>query len=150
MDTYSSYAFGFLQTNKKPEGAVAVLHNDALPFYKRLKLSVENILTDNGTEFKGTDLPPFQIYLELNDIRHRTSRVRRPQTNGFIERFNRTVLDEFFRLAFRQKFYETLEALQTDLDVWLKFYNTERPHQGYRNMGRKPIETIMQFVRNDA
>lgn len=150
VDTYSSYAFGFLHTNKKPEGAVAVLHNDALPFYKKLKLKVENILTDNGTEFKGTDLHPFQIYLELNDIAHRTSRVRRPQTNGFIERFNRTVLDEFFRLAFRQKFYETLDALQTDLDVWLKFYNTARPHQGYRNMGRKPIETVMQFVRNDA
>lgn len=150
VDTYSSYAFGFLHTNKKPEGAVAVLHNDALPFYKKLKLKVENILTDNGTEFKGTDLHPFQIYLELNDISHRTSRVRRPQTNGFIERFNRTVLDEFFRLAFRQKFYETLDALQTDLDAWLKFYNTERPHQGYRNMGRKPIETVMQFVRNDA
>lgn len=150
VDTCSSYAFGFLHTSKRPEGAVAVLHNEVLPFYKKLKIEVTNILTDNGTEFKGTDLHPYQVYLELNDIAHRTSRVRRPQTNGFIERFNRTVLDEFFRLAFRQKLYETLDALQTDLDAWLKFYNTERPHQGYRNMGRKPIETIMQYVGNET
>lgn len=150
VDTYSSYAFGFLQTNKKPEGAVAVLHNEALPFYECLGLPVENVLTDNGTEFKGTDLHPFQVYLEFNDIRHRTTRVRRPQTNGFIERFNRTVLDEFFRVAFRQKFYESVAQLQTDLDKWLKFYNTERPHQGYRNMGRKPIETVMMFVQKET
>jgi len=150
VDTFSSHAFGFLHTNKKPEGAVAVVHNDVLPFYENFGLKVENILTDNGTEFKGTDLHPYEMYLELNDIGHRTSRVRRPQTNGFIERFNRTVLDEFFRLAFRKKLYETVDALQKDLDVWLKFYNTERPHQGYRNMGRKPIETIMLFVQKET
>lgn len=147
VDSFSSYAFGFLHTTKKPEAAVAVVHNDVLPFYKKHSLKVENILTDNGTEFKGTDLHPYEVYLELNDVRHRTSRVRRPQTNGFIERFNRTVLDEFFRVAFRQKLYESVEALQADLDKWLAFYNTERPHQGYRNMGRKPVETINKFVQ---
>jgi hypothetical protein len=44
--------------NKKPEGAVAVLHNEALPFYEKHGNTLENILTDNGTEFKGTDLHP--------------------------------------------------------------------------------------------
>lgn len=147
VDTCSSYAFGFLHTNKKPEAAVAVLHNDVLPFYKKHKLVIENVLTDNGTEFKGTDLHPYEVYLELNDIHHRTSRVRRPQTNGFIERFNRTVLDEFFRLAFRQKAFGSVAELQKDLDAWLKFYNTQRPHQGYRNMGRKPLETIEKYIQ---
>lgn len=146
VDTFSSHAFGFLHTNKKPEAAVAVLHNDVLPFYKKLKIKVENVLTDNGTEFKGTDLHPYEVYLELNDINHRLARIRRPQTNGFIERFNRTVLDEFFRLAFRQKAFASVADLQHDLDKWLKFYNTERPHQGYRNMGRKPIETINNYI----
>ncbi len=149
VDTCSSHAFGFLHTNKKPEAAVAVVHNDVLPFYKKLGLKVENILTDNGTEFKGTDLHPFEVYLELNDIKHRTSRIRRPQTNGFIERFNRTVLDEFFRVVFREKAFESVADLQNDLDKWLAFYNTERPHQGYRNMGRTPIETIKKFMLED-
>ena len=75
--------------------------------------------------------------------------MRRPQTNGFIERFKRTVLDEFFRIKFRQKLYETVEDLQEDLDKWLHFYNNQRPHQGYRNMGRKPIQTVLKFVNKE-
>ena len=150
VDTYSSFAFGFLHTSKQPEAAVAVLHNNALPFYEELGLEVTAVITDNGREFCGKDTHPYELYLSLNDIEHRTTRVRRPQTNGFVERFNRTVLDEFFRTAFRTKFYESVEALQTDLDLWLKHYNTERPHQGYRNMGRRPMDTVQLFVKKLA
>jgi transposase InsO family protein len=154
VDTYGSYAFGFLHTTKQPEAAVAVVHNDVLPFYKEKGLPVDAILTDNGREFCGKDTHPYELYLELNDIEHRKTQVRRPQTNGFVERFNRTVLDEFFRIAFRTKLYESVEALQVDLDAWLVHYNTERPHQGYRNQGRRPIETIELFsaqgVRNES
>jgi transposase InsO family protein len=142
VDTFGSYAFGFLHTSKQPEAAVAVLHNDVLPFYQDRGLAVTAVLTDNGREFCGTDRHPFELYLALNDIEHRRTKVRHPQTNGFIERFNRTVLDEFFRSAFRTTFYESVEALQADLDAWLVHYNTERPHQGYRNLGRRPIDTI--------
>ena len=148
VDTYSSHAFGFLHVSKQPEAAVAVLHNQALPFYQERELVVEAVLTDNGREFCGKDTHPYELYLELNDIQHRTSRVRRPQTNGFVERFNRTALDEFFRQAFRQNFYESVEELQGDLDRWLEHYNTERPHQGYRNMGRRPIDTINQYLES--
>jgi hypothetical protein len=84
---------------------------------------------------------PYQIFLEFNDIKHRRTKVARPRTNGFVERFNRTVLDEFFRETFRDKFYSSVEELQKDLDQWLHLYNYERPHRGYRNMGRRPIET---------
>ena len=62
------------------------------------------------------------MFLELNDIEHCRAKVQTPRTNGFIERFNRTVLDEFFRIAFRKKYYERLEALQADLDAWLVHY----------------------------
>lgn len=150
VDTYGSYAFGFLHTTKQPEAAVAVVHNDVLPFYREKELPVEAVITDNGREFCGKDSHPYELYLELNDIEHRRTQVRRPQTNGFVERFNRTVLDEFFRVAFRKKFYESVEALQEDLDAWLIHYNTERPHQGYRNMGRRPIDTITLFLSNDV
>lgn len=147
VDTYSSLAFGFLFVNKRPEAAVALLHNYVLPFYKKYKVKIKTILTDNGTEFKGTDSHPYQIYLHLNDIEHRTTKVRSPKTNGFIERFNRTVLDEFFRIQFRTNHFETVEQLQSELDKWLQFYNYERPHQGYRNMGKKPFETFVKFVK---
>ena len=65
-----------------------------------------------------------------------------------MERFNGTVLDEFFRAAFRTRSYETLEDLQADLDEWLVHYNTERLHQGYRNIGRRPIDTINEYLAN--
>lgn len=146
VDTYSSFAFGFLHVSKQPEAAVAVLHNEALAFYSERGLKVENVLTDNGREFCGGEGHPYQIYLALNEVRHRTTKVRHPQTNGFVERFNRTALDEFFRKAFREKLYESVEALQQDLDEWLTYYNRERPHQGYRNMGRRPIDGIEVYL----
>jgi transposase InsO family protein len=143
IDTYGSFAFGKLYTSKLPETAADVLYDRVLPFYESQGLTVENILTDNGREYCGRPMiHPYQIFLELNDIEHRRTKVARPRTNGFVERFNRTVLDEFFRETFHDKFYASVEELQGDLDKWLNYYNYERTHRGYRNMGRRPIETI--------
>ena len=149
VDTYNSFAFGFLHIGKLPECAVAIMHNDVLPFYQEKGLKVEAVLTDNGREFCGReDRHPYELYLALNEIEHRRTRVRRPFTNGFVERFNRTLLDEFLRKAFREKFYESVEALQEDLDAWLKHYNYERPHRGYRNMGKRPVDSLKEYLKN--
>jgi transposase InsO family protein len=148
VDTYSSYAFGFLHVSKQPEAAVAVLHNEALAFYLEKGLEVRSVLTNNGKEFCGSEGHPYRLYLQLNDIEQRNSKVGRPQTNGFVERFNRTALDEFFREAFRKKLYESVEALQRDLDEWLDHYNRERLHQCYRNIGRRPIERIEEYLQD--
>jgi transposase InsO family protein len=158
VDTYGSFAFGKLYTSKLPETAVDVLYDRVLPFYESQGVKVENILTDNGREYCGRAMiHPYQIFLDFNDIEHRRTKVARPRTNGFVERFNRTVLDEFFRETFREKFYTSVEELQEDLDKWLHYYNYERPHRGYRNMGRRPIETIEagknvkeQLIKNAA
>jgi transposase InsO family protein len=146
VDTFGSYAFGFLYTSKQPEAAVAVLHNDVLPFYQAHDIPIEKILTDNGREFCGTDSHPYELYLQLNEIKHKRTKVARPQTNGFVERFHRTVLDEFFRIAFRTKFYDSVDTLQADLDAWFIEYNTQRPHQGYRNRGRRPMDVIQDYL----
>lgn len=89
------------------------------------------------------------MFLELNDIEHCRTKVRTPKTTRFIERFNRTVLDKFFRIAFRKKVYESVEALQEDQDAWLVHYNTERPHRGYRNKSRTPMATVQLFIKNE-
>jgi len=146
VDTYGSYAFGFLHITKLPACSVAVLHNDALPFYREKGITVNAVLTDNGREYCGTEAHPYEVYLALNDIEHRKTKVRRPQTNGFVERFNRTALDEFFRTAFRERFYDTVDQLQADLDAWLDHYNNERPHRGYRNMGKRPTDTVTEYL----
>lgn len=136
VDTYVSFAFGYLHTGKLPDQAALVLHNDVLPFYRQQGIKVAAILTDNGREYYGRATSHhYEIYLELNDIEHRRTKPASPQTNGFVERFNRTVVDEFF-LTFREKFYPDSPSLQKDLDGWLKHYNDQRPHQGYRNSGQ--------------
>jgi transposase InsO family protein len=48
--------------------------------------------------------------------------------NGICERFHRTVLDEFYRIAFRKKIYHTIDELQADLDAWLVEYNRASEH----------------------
>lgn len=150
VDSFSFCAFGFLHISKQPEATVAVLHNHALPFYEKRDLSAKAILTDNGREFCGADAHPCELYIELNGIEHRRTKVKTPKTNGFVVRFNGTVLDEFFCLKIRETFYDSVEILQDDLDDWLIHYNTERPHLGYRKLGNRPIATINLFISYES
>lgn len=96
---------------------MAVLHNDVLPFYEKLDLPVGAVLTDNGREFCGTERHPYELYLALNDIEHRKTRVGTPRTNGFVERFHGTALEEFFRPAMHAKLFASVDALQAELDA---------------------------------
>ena len=61
---------------------MAVLHNDVLPFCRDLDLPVKAVLTDNGREFCGTERHPCELYLDLNGIEHRRTKVKSPKTNG--------------------------------------------------------------------
>jgi transposase InsO family protein len=143
VDTYSSFAFAKLYTSKIAITAADMMNDRVLPFFLREGIAINAVLTDNGKEFRGKpEDHAYELFLALNDIEHRFTKVGTPRTNGFVERFNRTVLDEFFREAFRKKFYGSVEELQKDLDKWTDHYNGERPHRGYRNQGRKPYETF--------
>jgi hypothetical protein len=66
--------------------------------------------------------------------------------NGICERFHRTVLDEFYRVAFRKKIYRTIDELQTDLDAWIAEYNEHRPHQGRWCFGKTPMQTFLDAL----
>jgi hypothetical protein len=65
VHTCGSYAFDFLHVSKQPEAAVAVLHNDVLPFHRSLDLPAKAILTDNGRKFCGTENHPCELCLDL-------------------------------------------------------------------------------------
>jgi len=86
----------------------------------------------------------YQLFLALNDIEHTRTKANHPQTNGICERLNRTIQDEFYRVAFRKKLYRTIEELQVDLDAWLVRYNTERTNQGKHCKGRTPMQTFLE------
>ena len=67
-----------------------------------------------------------------------------------LERLDPLVFLDVLRVAMREKVYASVQALQADLDAWLIHDNTERPHLGYRNQGRRPIATSRHFVSQDG
>lgn len=148
VDTFGSYAFACLATERNAQRAAELFFGHIQPFYEAHELKLGSILTDNGTEFCGNEEHPFEQILFKLGVKHRTTRVARPQTNGFVERFHRTILEEFFRVRLREVAYADLEALEVDLQIWLVHYNTERPHLGYRNNGRTPYETVLKYLEN--
>lgn len=144
IDTYSKVGFAKLYTMKTPITAADILNDRVLPFFEQHGMGMLRILTDRGTEYCGkADSHDYQLYLALNDIDHTRTKTQSPQTNGICERFNRTILEEFYRIAFRKKIYRTLEALQKDLDEWMEKYNHKRTHQGKKCCGRTPMRTFL-------
>lgn len=144
VDTYSKVAFAKLYTTKTPITAADMLNDRVLPFFEQHTLPLLRVLTDRGTEYCGrAERHDYQLYLALNDIEHSKTKVKSPQTNGICERFHRTVLQEFYQVTFRKKIYTDLETLQTDLDEWIQYYNTERTHQGKMCCGRTPMATLI-------
>jgi transposase InsO family protein len=147
VDCHSRFAFGHLYTSKIPVTSVHVFNEKVLPFFEENDCPVITVLTDNGTEYCGRmDNHPFELFLQLEDIEHRTTRVRRPQSNGIVERLHRTLLDEHFKIKGRIKFYESLEQMQSDLDSYLLTYNYERAHQGRKMNGRTPHQVFVEGI----
>ena len=60
------------------------------------------------------------------------------------ERCHKTVLNEFYRVAFRV--YHSIDELQADLDVWVSDYNEQRPHQGRWCFGKTPMQTFLDAM----
>ena len=144
VDTYSKVAMAKLYTTKTPITAADLLNDRVLPFFEEHGMGVIRMLTDRGTEYCGKpESHDYQLYLALNDIEHTRTKARHPQTNGICERFHKTILQEFYQVAFRRKLYMTLAELQVDLDAWLMYYNGERTHQGKMCCGRTPLQTLI-------
>jgi len=145
VDTYSSVAFAKLYDTKTLVTAADCLNPKALPFFEQEQVEVLRVLNDRGTEYCGrADQHAYQLFLGLNDIEHTRTKVRHPQTNGICERFHQTVQNEFYRVAFRKKFYPDMENLKHDLDQWMNHYNHQRTHQGQRCKGRTPYQTFVE------
>lgn len=117
VDTYSKVAFAKLYTTKTPITAADLLNDRVLPFFAEHGMGVLRMLTDRGTEYCGKpETHDYQLYLAVNDIEHTKTRARHPQTNGICERFHKTILQEFYQVAFRKKLYLELDELQADLE----------------------------------
>jgi transposase InsO family protein len=147
IDTYSKIGFAKLYTEKTPITAADLLNDRVLPFFEVHGLPLSRILTDRGSEYCGAvDRHPYELYLGVEDIEHSRTKTKHPQTNGICERFNKTLLNEFYRVAFRKKIYPSLDALQVDLDAFVEAYNTQRSHQGRWCYGKTPMQTFLDSL----
>lgn len=147
IDTYSKVGFAKLYDRKTPLTAADLLNDRVLPFFEQHGIPLSRVLTDRGTEYCGApDRHEYELYLAVEDIDHTRTRTKRPQTNGICERFNKTLLNEFYRVAFRKKLYRALDEVQADLDAWLQEYNEQRPHQGRWCYGKTPWQTFLDSV----
>lgn len=143
IDTYSRVADAKLYDSKTALAAADMLNDRVVPFFEEQEVPLLRMLTDRGTEYCGNrEHHSYQLYLAVENIDHSKTRAKRPQSNGICERFHKTMLEEFYQIAFRKKIYQSIDELQTDLDQWMKYYNQERPHSGRYCYGKTPMQTL--------
>jgi transposase InsO family protein len=147
VDTYSKVASAKLYDRKNALVAADLLNDRVLPFFETHEIPLLRMLTDRGTEYCGNrEHHEYQLYLAVENIDHSRTKARRPQSNGICERFHKTILQEFYQVAFRKKIYNTLDELQADLDTWLQQYNDTRPHSGKYCFGKTPMQTFLDSL----
>jgi transposase InsO family protein len=147
VDTYSKVAFAKLYDRKTPITAADLLNDRVVPFFDEREVKLSRVLTDRGTEYCGNpEHHEYELYLAVEDIDHSRTKTKSPQTNGIVERLHKTMLNEFYRIAFRKKLYASIGELQDDLDEWIKSYNEERPHQGRWCFGKTPTQTFLDAI----
>lgn len=144
VDTYSKVAFAKLYDRKTPITAADLLNDRVIPFFDAHEVKLCRVLTDRGTEYCGNpEHHEYELYLAVEDVDHSRTKTKSPQTNGIVERLHKTMLNEFYRIAFRKKIYRSIEELQADLDEWVTSYNEQRPHQGRWCFGKTPMQTFV-------
>jgi transposase InsO family protein len=127
VDDYSRLAYAEVLSNEKATTAVAFLRR-AIAYFARHGISVERVITDNGSPYVSTI---HSIACRTLGIRHLRTRPYRPQTNGKAERFIRTMLDGWAYGAI----YRSSQERTTALDGWLWHYNHRRKHSA---LGHQP------------
>lgn len=145
IDTYTRVVSVKLYDRKNALVAADHLNDRVLPFFEEQGVKLLRILTDRGSEYCGNlQHHEYELYLALEDIDHTKTKVKHPQTNGICERFHKTILQEFYQIAFRKKVYDSLEELQRDVDEWVRYYNEARPHSGRYCYGKTPMQTFLE------
>jgi transposase InsO family protein len=137
VDGACSFAFArVLAGEKSAARAAGFLHEEVAPVYACAGISLAEVVVDGGPEFKGAFTSACR---QLGISRHQIP-PRSPNLNAFVERFQGTVLHLHYRTAFRYRFYTDADDIDADLQGFIRFYNFERPHRGYRTKGRRPAE----------
>jgi transposase InsO family protein len=133
VDDHSRYAYVEVHPDERGSTCAGFLARAAAHF-AGLGVPVERVMTDQAKNYVLSR--DFQAVLATIGARHVVTRPYRPQTNGKVERFNRTLLDEW---AYARLFRSN-EARLAALSRWIETYNRERPHTALG--GRPPVSRL--------
>lgn len=140
IDLYSRFGWAKLYVSKEQASSVDFFEHTLIPKFFHNGVTIESVLTDNATEFTGGN---FRQMLIDYDIKHHRTPNGKPLCNGYCERFQRTIYEEFYQKAFRKIFFKSLNQLQQKLDEYLVYYNFKRVHFGIIETGAVPIEVLI-------
>ena len=140
IDDASRLAYTELLPDERKESAVDFTAR-AVDWFARHGLTVERIMSDNGSAYKSF---AFRDLLAERGIKHKRTRPYTPRTNGKAERFIQTSLREW---AYAQPFQTSAERAAA-MRPWLTDYNTNRPHSALG--GRSPLIRLAQFTAQTA
>lgn len=139
IDLCSRYGCAKLYEAKDQAAAMNLVEDVLIPKFFANGVDLESVLTDNGSEFIGSRFE--QMHSDY-DIQHQRIAKGKPMLNGYCERFQRTLLEEFYQPVFRTKFFRSLPELQRALDDYLRYYNFQRVHFGLAKNGAIPIKVF--------
>jgi len=132
-DTYSSYGWAKVYSERTADNSIDFMIN----YVARCSTTgkIKRVLTDQGSEFYNARFKDTESFftqaLRLQSIRHSVTKVAHPWTNGYVERLNQTIWQEFY-LNRLDKLYTSIEELNKDLDTFMRYYNFRRVHSGYK------------------
>ncbi|MGY1869168.1 IS481 family transposase [Nocardia gipuzkoensis] len=132
IDDHSRMAYAEIRADEKAATAIEVLQHAAAWFADH-GVTIERVLSDNGSAYRSH---AWRDACDELRITHKRTRPYRPQTNGKIERFHRTLADGW---AYA-RFYESTEHRNQALPGWLHFYNHHRAHSAIS--GHPPVTRL--------
>lgn len=139
IDLCSRYGWAQLYLSKEHTSSMHFVEHHLIPKFFQNGVELETVLTDNGSEFIAKNFNQLLIDYE---IEHHRIPKGKPMLNGYCERFQRTIFDEFYKVVFRTRFFDSLEELNQALQEYLVYYNFERLHFGLDQNGALPIDVF--------
>lgn len=135
IDDFSRELYAAILPNKTQYSAETFLKQvlDECPY------TIEQIYSDNGTEYRGTKDHAFMKLCSENNIEQRFTRVKTPRTNGKAERVIRTLMDMWHR----KTHFKSRAHRKTELVRFVNWYNTVKPHKGINE--RTPMEQLINY-----
>jgi transposase InsO family protein len=136
IDDHSRLVYSEILSNER-KGTAAAFWSRAERFFADAGITVEAVMTDNGSCYRSREFAA-----ALGALKHKRTRPYRPQTNGKVERFNRTLTAEW---AYAET-YRSNDAREATYTAWIHTYNHHRPHTGIG--GQTPADRVHNLPGN--